>query len=46
MKIKMVDSLPVVAVEINYNGKKRLFEDVLLDTGCATAIIDTDLAEE
>ncbi|WP_445489827.1 aspartyl protease family protein [Niallia sp. 03133] len=46
MKFKMVDHLPLVSVEIEYNAKKKTFSNVLLDTGCSSTIFDTDLCEE
>lgn len=46
MKFEMDDYLPLVSVEIEYNGKKKIFSNVLLDTGCSSTILDTDLCEE
>ncbi|MGG3965798.1 retropepsin-like aspartic protease [Heyndrickxia faecalis] len=46
MKFHMVDHLPLVSVEIDYNGNKKIFNNVLLDTGCSSTILDTDLCEE
>ena len=46
MKIDMDDHLPLVSVEIEYSGKKSTFRNVLLDTGCSSTILDTDLCEE
>ncbi|WNS76047.1 hypothetical protein RRV45_03275 [Bacillus sp. DTU_2020_1000418_1_SI_GHA_SEK_038] len=46
MKFEMVEQLPLVSVEIEYNGMKKTFSNVLLDTGCASTILDTDLCEE
>ncbi len=34
MKFEMDDHLPLVSVEIEYNGKKKIFSNLLLDTGC------------
>lgn len=45
MKFQMDDHLPLVSVEIKYNGNKKLFDNVLLDTGCSSTILDTDLCE-
>lgn len=42
----MDDQLPLVSVEIEFNGMKKTFSNVLLDTGCASTILDTDLCEE
>jgi hypothetical protein len=46
MEFQMVDHLPIVSVDIEYNGKKKAFNHVLLDTGCSSTILDTDLSEE
>jgi len=46
MRFKMDDSLPLVSVEIQLHGKKKTFSNVLLDTGCSSTILDTDLCEE
>ena len=46
MRFEMDDHLPIVSVEIEYNGKKKGFSNVLLDTGCSSTILDTDLCEE
>lgn len=46
MKFQMENQLPLVSVEIEYNGKKKIFSNVLLDTGCSSTILDTDLCEE
>ncbi|QDP39266.1 retropepsin-like aspartic protease [Radiobacillus deserti] len=46
MKIQMMDYLPIVSLAIEFNGNKKTFENVLLDTGCSSTILDTDLSEE
>ncbi|WP_078382044.1 pepsin/retropepsin-like aspartic protease family protein [Sutcliffiella halmapala] len=46
MKFEMDDHLPLVAVQVEYNGEKKTFSNVLLDTGCSSTILDTDLCEE
>lgn len=46
MKFEMDDHLPLVSVQMEYNGGKRVFRNVLLDTGCSSTILDTDLCEE
>ncbi|MED3642978.1 aspartyl protease family protein [Caldifermentibacillus hisashii] len=46
MRFQMDDHLPLVSVEIEYNGNKKTFNNVLLDTGCSSTILDTDLCEE
>lgn len=46
MKFEMDKNLPLVSVEIEYKGNKKTFNNVLLDTGCSSTILDTDLCEE
>jgi predicted aspartyl protease len=46
MKFQMVDQLPLISVEIEYKGEKKVFRNALLDTGCSSTILDTDLSEE
>ena len=46
MKFQLDDRLPLVSVEIEYVGQKKTFSNVLLDTGCSSTILDTDLCEE
>lgn len=46
MKFVMVGRLPIVSAQVEYRGLKRLFSNVLLDTGCSSTILDTDLCEE
>ncbi|WP_071458643.1 retropepsin-like aspartic protease [Bacillus massilinigeriensis] len=46
MKFAMKDHLPLISAEIEYNGKKKIFKNMLLDTGCSSTILDTDLCEE
>lgn len=46
MKIHMIDHLPIVSINIEYNGMNKKFKHVLLDTGCSSTILDTDLSEE
>ncbi|MDU4697973.1 MULTISPECIES: pepsin/retropepsin-like aspartic protease family protein [Paenibacillus] len=45
MKINLINGLPVTDIELIYNSHSMLLENVLLDTGCATTIFDTDLVE-
>lgn len=45
MKINLINGLPVTDIELIYNSHSTLLENVLLDTGCATTIFDTDLVE-
>ncbi|GGJ76428.1 hypothetical protein GGR02_002844 [Anoxybacillus voinovskiensis] len=42
MQIRMENGLPIVSVEMKHGGKSVFFTNVLLDTGCATTIFDTD----
>ncbi|QSB50563.1 hypothetical protein [Parageobacillus toebii] len=42
MNIRIENGLPIVSVEIKCGEKTVLLTDVLLDTGCATTIFDTD----
>ncbi|RXJ02457.1 hypothetical protein DS745_07085 [Anaerobacillus alkaliphilus] len=46
MKFGMEDHLPQASIEIEYYGKKKTSRNVLLDTGCSSTILDTDLCEE
>lgn len=46
MKIKMVNGLPIVSIKITYQGNTLLLDNVLLDTGCAVSVFDTDKVEE
>ena len=46
MKFAMDDNLPLASIEIEFNGSKTTFSNVLLDTGCSSTILDTDLCEE
>ncbi|MDN3015812.1 aspartyl protease family protein [Paenibacillus sp. BSR1-1] len=46
MKFVMEDQLPLVSVHIEYNGMKKKFSNVLLDTSCSSSILDTDLFED
>ncbi len=43
MKFEMDEFLPLVSIKIEYNGKVKTFSNVLLDTGCSSTILDTDL---
>lgn len=42
----MYDNLPLVSIQIEHGGRKKIFHNVLLDTGCSSTILDTDLCEE
>ncbi|RBW68587.1 hypothetical protein [Bacillus taeanensis] len=46
MKIRLENGLPIAELEITHNGKTIVLENVLLDTGCAATIFDTDLLAE
>lgn len=46
MKFFMDNHLPLASIEIEYDGKKKTFRNLLLDTGCSSTILDTDLCEE
>lgn len=46
MKIKMVNGLPIVSIKITYQGNTLSLDNVLLDTGCAVSVFDTDVVEE
>jgi hypothetical protein len=43
MNIRIENGLPIVSFEINHGEKVVLLTNVLLDTGCATTIFDTDV---
>lgn len=45
MKIERCEGLPLVSVLLSYNGKTMQLNDVLLDTGCSSTILDTDEVE-
>lgn len=46
MKIQMQDGLPVVSIDLSYKGNKICLDNVLIDTGCSTTILDTDEVEQ
>lgn len=46
MKFKMDDHLPLINIDIQYDGNRKLFHNILLDTGSSSTILDTDLCEE
>lgn len=43
MKIVMKNGLPLVSVELGYKSSALTLEKVLLDTGCAISVFDTDI---
>lgn len=46
MKIHLFNGLPIVQLTLEYNEQVMVLQNILLDTGCATTIFDTDLVEE
>ncbi len=46
MKIKFNNRLLYTALEITYNGKAKIIEDVIIDTGAAHSIISPDVVED
>ncbi len=42
----MQDGLPVVSIALSYKGNKICLDNVILDTGCSTTILDTDEVEQ
>lgn len=45
MKIELINGLPIVALSLIYNNKSISLDNVLLDSGCARTIFDTDAVE-
>lgn len=43
MKIAMKNGLPLVSVKLGYKSSTITLENVLLDTGCAISVFDTDI---
>lgn len=46
MNFQMDEHLPLVTVEIQYEGQTKVFNNVLVDTGCSSTILDTDLCKD
>ncbi|MFZ3590223.1 aspartyl protease family protein [Bacillus sp. DJP31] len=46
MRIRVENGLPIASVRIEYAGESKMFNNVLVDTGCAVTIFDTDLMDE
>lgn len=46
MKVRMEYGLPLVSFVLCYEENTIVLENVLLDTGCATTIFDTDILAE
>lgn len=45
MNISMQNGLPVVEVLVRYRGCEALLPNILLDSGCAVTIFDTDIVQ-
>lgn len=43
MKINMKNGLPLVTLELRYKSNTIILENVLLDTGCAISVFNTDI---
>ncbi|SET22391.1 Aspartyl protease [Oceanobacillus limi] len=43
MKIRVEKGLPIAELRIDYGKKSMIFNNVLIDTGCAVTIFDTDM---
>jgi hypothetical protein len=43
MKIRVENGLPIASLELVFGDNIKTFENVLVDTGCAVTIFDTDL---
>src|SRR5690554_3355847 len=46
MKIVMKNGLPILSIILEYHDNTIRLENVLLDTGCAVTVFDTDLVEK
>lgn len=46
IELRLLHGLPVVAIEIVFEGKNLYLENVLLDTGSAGTILDADVVAE
>ncbi|WP_373233413.1 aspartyl protease family protein [Cohnella sp.] len=46
MKLRIQNGLPIATVELNCHGNRIIMDNVLVDTGCAVTIFDTDLMAE
>ena len=46
MKIEIKYGLPFVQIEVNFRGKKKLLDKVLLDTGSAGTVFNAKRVEE
>lgn len=45
-RITIIDDLPFVAVTVRANGKEVILNRVLLDTGSAASVFETDRLQE
>jgi len=43
MKIQLLDGLPIISVTLTHNHQSIILQNVLLDSGCAATVFDTDL---
>jgi len=46
MVINYKNNLLYTVLKINYLGKEKLIEDVIIDTGAAHSLISSDLVED
>ncbi|MDQ6421497.1 hypothetical protein RB620_18895 [Paenibacillus sp. LHD-117] len=46
MKLRIENGLPIATLELIYEGNSITLKNVLVDTGCAVTIFDTDLMAE
>ena len=45
MQITLHNGLPTVSIQLSYKGNHIKLPHLLLDTGCAVSIFDTDMVE-
>lgn len=46
MNIRVDNGLPIATVELMFQDCKKILDQVLIDTGCAVTIFDTDVMAE
>ena len=46
MKIKIINGLPIVSIKLEHQQKSIKLDNVLLDTGSAKTIFDTDIVRD
>jgi hypothetical protein len=46
MKLRVENGLPIASIDLIYGDNTKTFDYVLVDTGCAVTIFDTDLMAE